>query len=655
MADPPEIYPYSKLTDDDGHALPVPKDHKDSYPGTADITKLLDWKYRPVDEISFANNKTNILELISNYALEYKFNDNLTGKLIYQFEKKTTENDNLKSLQTYYTRNLINLYTQVNGNNVSYPVPMGGILDRGKSSYQADNIGIRMQYAKMWDTIQKPGQQINLLAGFDSKIVNTQSSLRRLYGYNEDVQSSVEPNYLIRYPIYGQSTAKKVPFMNRSVGTNENFLSGYITGIYNYQNQFVVSGSMRQDASNSFASRINDKFSPLWSVGLAWEISRARFYRLRLPYLKLRATHGLSGNVYKQASSETILQFNTDVSTAQLVAAPVSLSNPDLRWEKSRMTNFGVDLASNNNRIILTADYYFKNSTDLFANTQIDPSIGMRNAIRNSASMTGKGFELGLTMNNNLGVIKWASTFWLNHSVDEIKDYKGSAVPIGEYCLPGDPIPLKGHPLNSVYSVKTLGLNPTTGQLVGVYKGVASFDYNTILQSTDVSNLTWHGSSIPTYFGLFNNTFRWRDLSLSVNISYKFGYYFRRTSINYNDLFENHVGHIDYMKRWQHPGDEKITTVPAMTFPSNEPEDTYYSFSGNLVERGDHIRLQEIRLAYKESKDTFHWLRSGTVNINAGVNNLGLLWRANGHGVDPDYINGFVPSPTLIFGLKTNF
>src|SRR3546814_19755029 len=79
---------------------------------------------------------------------------------------------------------------------------------------------------------------------------------------------------------------------------------------------------------------------------------------------------------------------------------------------------------------------------------------------------------------------------------------------------------------------------------------------------------------------------------------YKFGYSFRRASLNYSTLFSAYNGHGDFANRWQQPGDETHTNVPAMRYPVNSSRETFYSRSSVLVERGDHIRLQDARVSY---------------------------------------------------------
>src|SRR5690606_23676100 len=125
----------------------------------------------------------------------------------------------------------------------------------------------------------------------------------------------------------------------------------------------------------------------------------------------------------------------------------------------------------------------------------------------------------------------------------------------------------------------------------------------------------YHGPLMPALFGSMGNTVRWRHWSLVARISFKTGYYFRKTSINYSTLFGSSAGHLDYTKRWQKPGDEEFTDVPSMVYPVNASRDIFYSGTEIQVLKGDHIRLQYINLGYDFNKKEYPKLPLERLNI----------------------------------------
>ncbi len=186
--------------------------------------------------------------------------------------------------------------------------------------------------------------------------------------------------------------------------------------------------------------------------------------------------------------------------------------------------------------------------------------------------------------------------------------------------------------------------------------------YDTLLNSGDLSNLIYMGPANPTVFGSLRNSFSWKQFGFSFNILYKFGYYFRRSSIDYKDLFNGaSKGHPDFDKRWQQPGDEKRTNVPSLIllpYPSGTGT-LFYSNSEILVEKGDHIRLQDIQLSYDLPKRRFAKLPVQAIRFYLYANNIGILWRANHEGIDPDYsMPTTIPNSqtrSLAIGLKMGF
>src|SRR5690606_38110455 len=117
-----------------------------------------------------------------------------------------------------------------------------------------------------------------------------------------------------------------------------------------------------------------------------------------------------------------------------------------------------------------------------------------------------------------------------------------------------------------------------------------SSDYNELMLNQDltVDDLVYHGSDMPPLFGSLGNTFQWNGFSLACYISYKFGHYFRRPSISYNSLFSSLKGHVDFLDRWQQPGDEMHTNVPSMVYPVQSRRDNFYYGSETRVSKADN-------------------------------------------------------------------
>lgn len=135
--------------------------------------------------------------------------------------------------------------------------------------------------------------------------------------------------------------------------------------------------------------------------------------------------------------------------------------------------------------------------------------------------------------------------------------------------------------------------------------------------------------------------------SISLNIVYKLGYYYRKPSLSYTQLINSGIGHSDFAKRWKQPGDEIFTTVPSFIYPNDSNRDDFYAWSEINIAKADNIRLQFVNVAYSFIKSKF--------TVYANVSNLGIIWKADKGGLDPDYPNTIPPSKSFTIGLRGSF
>jgi TonB-dependent starch-binding outer membrane protein SusC len=636
-------YPYAQLANDAGDHLVVIKDYRLSYIDTAGAGKLLDWKYRPLDELDFADNGSRSNELRLNTSIKYTFIKDLSAELRYQFEKQSVTRENYYSQQTYFARNLINKFYNPNATN-KYGIPLGGILDEYSSDLISHSARAQLNYKRTWNAIH----DIVLLAGTEIRELQTSSYTFRTYGYDDDRLTYGAVNWSATLPVYNNlGNAQLIPNPASFDEGTLRFVSLFANGSYTYKSKYILSASIRKDASNIFGVNANRKWIPLWSAGLAWKPSGQ---------LKLRAAYGYNGNTDNSLSAfTTITYFSSAMFTSLPYARVNNPPNPELRWERQSVLNIGADFNTKNKRIEGSLDLYIKNGKDLIGNSPVEQTTGVQSPQLtftyrgNVAAMRGKGLELQLTTINITRPLTWRTILLFNYATAKVTKYYRTDLNASAYLNAGLSInPVIGKPLYTIYSYQWAGLDPATGDPLGLIDKQPSKDYTALLNVT-VDNLDYHGSAIPAVFGSLRNEWEYKNFALSCNIMYKLGYYFRRSSINYNSLLANWVTHSDYEKRWQKTGDELSTSVPSFIYPNpSVNRDNFYSSSSVLVEKGDHIRLQDIAVSYTFKKPQ--------LKIYAYINNIGIIWKANRSGLDPDYPAGGFPLPaTYSFGFKTTF
>ncbi|MBU7569884.1 MAG: hypothetical protein KAF41_04465, partial [Flavobacterium sp.] len=191
-------------------------------------------------------------------------------------------------------------------------------------------------------------------------------------------------------------------------------------------------------------------------------------------------------------------------------------------------------------------------------------------------------------------------------------------------------------PLYGLYSYRWGGLDPQNGDPLGFVDGKISKRYDSMTNAAyPVDQLVYHGRDVPSTFGAFTNTFRYGKFTLAATLSYRFNYFFRKSSINYISLNTQNVAHSDYVLRWQRPGDELNTFVPSRIYPGNSNRETFYSRSSVLVSRADNIRLQFINLTYSPEIKNPNLFQS--LEFFGIASNLGLIWKKTDFDVDPDF------------------
>ncbi len=647
---------YNRFADDQGNHLPVTNELRFAYIDELIEQGYLDGYYRPLQEQALNNIGTDISEYRINTGISYRFWNQLELMVKYQHQQVQTDFQNQQDEDSYLVRYQVNRFTQEDGTRI---FPQGDILTRHHSQQVAHSGRAQLNYQNTFS--QK--HSITALVGMEARQVHTQRFGNEIYGYNDDILTATNMlDYTTRYPTIPRSSATLPVPANFLDDRMDRYFSSFANASYTYKNRYTLSGSARYDASNLFGVKTNQKGVPLWSVGASWELSDESFFQTAwLPYLRLRSTYGYNGNIDKSLTAFATASYSTDRLTGLPRLWVNSPGDPQLRWEKIGMVNIGLDFELWD-RISGSFEWYDKQGKDMIGDVPVDPTTGTYFNVNriNYAQTQTRGIDLQIHTVNVDQEFQWNTDVFLSMTRNKILDFYNESIDNNSIrsgiSSNSSVLPQEGKPIDALYSIPWWGLDPETGDPLVEMEGELVKEYRDYARGLTYDDLVDNGVSVAPIFGAVRNNFSWKGLGLSINVSWKAGYHYRKSGLSYENLIEDREMHNDYVRRWQQPGDEQFTQVPSMPEEVDDYRDFVYQSSEILVEPGDHIRLEDVNLSYswRPRKEVNPFFQN--VRVFGYARNLGILWRAADSSLNPDSPDATYLVPrSYAIGISTTF
>lgn len=633
---------YQNLLDGNGNRLNIPRDHLLSVKSQYEDLGYLDWSYNPLDELESRDFTTKGLNLRLQARLSWQILPELSMAFSGMYERGQNNSRNHSSLETYKARNTVNEFTIVDPatGEFTYQVPRGGILDERDTN--SDSYTVRTQFN--FDKTINTKHEINAIAGVEARQIKTDVNSRTLLGYNDKLQVfDKRINWESLSGFLRDFSGARVPGYNDpsfvSVDRNR-FISFFANSSYTFDNRYTLSLSGKIEQASIFGVDARLRANQLGSVGFAWNIANEDFFKSEvINNLKLRGSYGINGNVKRGITTESV--FRADLSPYGEPILDISVvGNDNLTQEDNYIANIGLDFAMFKYRLNGSIDYYNRRSENLLADFRTPAALGYTSQFVNNGEILNQGIELSL--NGDIlraGDFYWNSQLNFTYNKSEVIKFQTSTETAAEIL--SSPF-IQGEEIGALLSYNWAGLSEDgQPQVFDANGDIVGFETNIL----DVNALVNSGSSVPNYFGGFRNTFNYKNFSLGVFLTYKFGHKFRRPSFNFQDPgFSSLSRHQDLTNVWQEAGDESITNVAR--FPTREEFENglfgnwnnYYRFSNVLIEDASFIRIRDIYINYKLSNNALKKLPFDNLEIRFQARNLGFLWLANNYDIDPDVL-----------------
>ena len=187
---------------------------------------------------------------------------------------------------------------------------------------------------------------------------------------------------------------------NKVINRTNNYVSEYFSGIYSYDNRYVVNFNARLDASNRFGQDPDKKFRPTWSVGVKWRLGSEPFTANWnwLSSFDLSASYGYQGNSVEGVSPYLIASDGGFSNLLKQYTLNIKyLPYNDLGWEKTKSWNFSADLSFVDGRINFLYSWFSKNS-NVLSSREVPAENGVLSSYVFGSKMENKGYELTLSV-----------------------------------------------------------------------------------------------------------------------------------------------------------------------------------------------------------------------------------------------------------------
>lgn len=438
---------------------------------------------------------------------------------------------------------------------------------------------------------------------------------------------------------------------------DQKIASALVRTNYTLRNKYTLTATFRADGSSKFAK--GNKWGYFPAIGLAWNMQKENFLKKAnfLDALKIRAGWGQTGNQsinpYSTIASYSGTFYAAPNNGNQVALVPDGLANSSLTWETTNQFNVGLDAGLKNPGLSLTAEAYYKKTSNLLQSMPIGLSNGFATIPVNMGSILNKGLEFtlsydviknkntSLSLGGNIGINRnqvlslglAPSTVWLDGRQQQKSFYLGSNISTGSFKQPVN-IFMEGSPIGSFWGFRTGGIYQTDNDAANgpTFNGTPNKAGDMIFidlngdGNVDDLDKTIIGNPNPDFTYGFNFSFSYKQLTVSALFAGAYGNQIANTNASLygypggtgaNSLKES------YLDAWRADAPSNIYPRIDWTFNSSV-------FFDKMVESGNYMRLNNLTIGYN-----FNIRKSVIQKANFYVSGRNLFTLTKYTGFDP--------------------
>lgn len=335
-----------------------------------------------------------------------------------------------------------------------------------------------------------------------------------------------------------------------------------------------------------------------------------------LNVLRLRFSVGSTANVtFTPYQALTTYLYDSDlIHYSGMGAVPITMGNPDMKWQVTRKYNWGLTATFWKERVNVEASYYVNKTKDALMPLTLPSSVGVSSVLVNMGKLQNSGYEFSISAQ----VVKRNNLLWMvmvngSHVFDKltsISDALKAENMVAYYGVKPQPMFVEGGSQFGIYAMRSAGIDPASGQEVYIKKnGNYTFTYNKN-ERVEVGNTN------PMLEGSLFTSLSYGGFTLNVTAAYKFGGDIYNTTLANKVECIDPYGNVDrraFTERWKKPGD----LVRFLGIPENVSDENRYS--ERFVERDNTFAITSIMLNYEFKPGYLRKIGIKRLNLGIGV------------------------------------